>query len=236
MSREALLPELAQERIVPRFDEDIAGASTDESTYFKDAAGAYDLGAHIAVQLTEETSGYAQELVETLTGLTCSRRNISEPIEAAAEIAIRRRIRQLLVLLKGNDVWVYSTVVIRRLPERHTIAPADEPCTHQFRMVVAFGPPGEYGDTSMPRANRPWAALRSARVEFRESRAGKLNACPDRRSRALRAAKAIHDTVIGALKKATSGRAPPDPVLVERQAAAAMEEFNALAALRGLRR
>jgi hypothetical protein len=49
---------------------------------------------------------------------------------------------------------------------------------------------------------------------------------------AYRRAKARHDEAIAALKQASSGRSPPDPRLVQAQAAAALEEFEALAALR----
>ena len=35
------------------------------------------------------------------------------------------------------------------LPHTYTVAPLDEPAEHQFRLYVAFGPPGEYGETSL---------------------------------------------------------------------------------------
>lgn len=50
---------------------------------------------------------------------------------------------------------------------------------------------------------------------------------------AYRAAKARHDAAIAALKGATRARRAPDPELVRAQAEAALEEFDALAALRG---
>ena len=49
---------------------------------------------------------------------------------------------------------------------------------------------------------------------------------------AYRQAKARHDETITALKQASTGRAPPAPELVQAQAAAALAEFEALAALR----
>lgn len=51
---------------------------------------------------------------------------------------------------------------------------------------------------------------------------------------AYRAAKARHDAAIAALKQATFGRKPPDPELVRRQAEAALEEIDALTAMRNL--
>lgn len=49
---------------------------------------------------------------------------------------------------------------------------------------------------------------------------------------AYRAAKARHDEAIAALKRATRARAQPDAELVRAQAEAALEEFDALTALR----
>lgn len=53
---------------------------------------------------------------------------------------------------------------------------------------------------------------------------------------AYRAAKAKHDAAIAALRAATLGRAPPDPELIQRQAEAAVEEIDALSAVRALAR
>lgn len=55
-------------------------------------------------------------------------------------------LRQLFVLLKGNDVWVYPGHHIRRLPERYTVAPEGEKPTFEMRLTVAFGPLGDYGE------------------------------------------------------------------------------------------
>ena len=49
---------------------------------------------------------------------------------------------------------------------------------------------------------------------------------------AYREAKAKHDEAIAALKRATRARTAPDPELVRAQAEAAVEEIDALTALR----
>jgi hypothetical protein len=121
----------------------------EEGVLFHEAKHSFDLTIQIDKALTEETGEYTQELTELLTALTMSRRDISQGIPATEEISIRQRLRKLLVLLKGNDVWVYHTHQVRRLPERHNIPPEDEKCTSQFHLVLAFGPPGEYGETSI---------------------------------------------------------------------------------------
>lgn len=167
----AIVQELAEEKLVPRNDSDLAYATMDEATLYTSASRSHDLATHIEVQFTEETGAYAEELIELLSSLTWSQRNILVSVPPTEEIAARRRIRHLLVLLKGNDVWVYQTDIIRRLPERYTVAPPDEPAEHQFRLYVAFGPPGEYGETSLripvdhgqPFILPAWPSLKSRR-------------------------------------------------------------------------
>jgi transcriptional regulator with XRE-family HTH domain len=146
---ESLLADNDKDQLIPRHDWDYASVITDENKLYEEAAGAHDLACVIELPLTEETGAYAQELVDLLTGLTWSKRDVRVDIPPSEQIAIRRRIRQLMVLLRGNDVWVYQTTVIRRLPERYDIPPEDEPTTLQMRFVVALGPPGEFGETSI---------------------------------------------------------------------------------------
>ncbi len=138
-----------EDRLIPRHDYDIASATTDEGALYKEAARSHDVACIIETTLDEETGAYAQELFDVLAGLSWSQRDILVDIPPATEIAVRRRIRQLIVLLRGNDIWIYQTSVLRRLPERYTVAPEDEPCSYQSRQVVALGPPGEYGETTM---------------------------------------------------------------------------------------
>lgn len=157
-----------EDRLIPRHDYDIASATTDEGSLYTEAVRSHDIACIIKTSLNEETGAYAQELFDVLADLTWSHRNILEDIPAATEIAVRRRIRQLIVLLKGNDIWIYQTSVLRRLPESYTVAPEGEPCTYQSRHVVALGPPGEYGETTLrvpidhgqpfvlPAWRRPW--------------------------------------------------------------------------------
>jgi DNA-binding XRE family transcriptional regulator len=138
-----------EDRLIPRHDCDIASATSDEGQLYSEAARSNDLACVIETKLDDETGAYAQELFDILGSLTWSKRSILEDIPPAAEIALRRRLRQLIVLLKGNDVWIYQTSVLRRLPERYTVAEEGEPCTYQNRYIVALGPPGEYGETTI---------------------------------------------------------------------------------------
>jgi transcriptional regulator with XRE-family HTH domain len=160
-------------QIIPRFDWGYAYATADETRLYHEASHSHDLVTAIEIALTEETSACAQELFEILGGLTYAKRDILKNIKPAEEIALRRRIRQLLVLLKGNDVWVYETSFFRRVPERMTPAPEGEENTLQSRLLVALAPPGEYGETSL-RVNidhgQPFVLLSSKSLKARSGR------------------------------------------------------------------
>jgi transcriptional regulator with XRE-family HTH domain len=138
-----------EERLIPRNDFEYAKATKDEASLYKDARDSHDVECIIEMQLSDSTSAYAQELLQVLAHQTRLQRDILAKIEPAAEIAIRRRIRDLIVLLRGNDVWIYTTVVHRTLPERDTLSPEGEPREYQRRLVIALAPPGEYGEESL---------------------------------------------------------------------------------------
>ena len=143
------LAELFEDRIVPRHDYDLAYATMDEGKLFKEASRTHDVVCSIDIPLSDETGGYAEEFFNILRSLTWEVRDCRLDIPAAEEIAIRRRIKMLLVLLKGNDVWVYHTSFFRRLPERYDPLPEGEYPELRSRLVVALGQPGEYGEVSI---------------------------------------------------------------------------------------
>lgn len=143
------LAELFEDRIVPRHDYDLAYATMDEGKLFKEASHSHDVVCSIDIPLSDETAGYAEELFETLRSLTWEVRDCRSVVPATEELAIRRRIKMLLVLLKGNDVWAYQTSFFRRLPERYEPLPEGEYPYLRSRLVVALGPPGEYGEVSI---------------------------------------------------------------------------------------
>lgn len=157
-----------KEKLIPRHDWGYAQATSDDGTLYQEASNAHDLVCVIEVPLNGDTGAYAQELIDVLTALTWSQRDIRHDIPASEQIATRRRIRKLVVMLRGSDIWIYQTSVLRRLPERYYLPPPGEPSTMEFRLTVAFGPPGEYGETSMkvpidhgqPFVLPAWPALR----------------------------------------------------------------------------
>lgn len=140
---------LFRDQVIPRFDKDLAYATMDEGKLIHDASHSEDLTVQIDVQFTGETSEYAEELIRLLTARTRSKRDWCAKVFPADEIAFARRVRQLLVLLKGNDVWLYYTRHMRHLPERLDLPPSDEVGDTKDRVAIVFGPPGEYGEESV---------------------------------------------------------------------------------------
>lgn len=146
---DTILSDLRKDKLVPRFDYDLAKVTMDEGVLFKESNSVHDFVCEVMVPLTDETGQYAEELIAILNSLTWSERSIMERITSVEEIALRRRIRHLMVLLRGNDIWIYHTHLFRRLPERHTLQPDDAPTEVRGRFVVALAPPSEYGETTI---------------------------------------------------------------------------------------
>ena len=76
-------------------------------------------------------------------------RDVGDDIPAPEQFATRRRITQLIVLLRGNENWIYQSGVLRQLSERYDLRLPDDSSTLQFRLTVEFGPPDEYGETTL---------------------------------------------------------------------------------------
>lgn len=136
-------------RVVPRFDTHYASVVRNEAELLKIASGGQVIVCHILTPLTAETNAYAKELLQILQSLTWGSRPFTDPIGGVEELAVRQRIRELLVLLKGNDVWVYADTNFKTLPESFEVQPKSNPRQYELQFIVAFGPAGEYGETSI---------------------------------------------------------------------------------------
>jgi transcriptional regulator with XRE-family HTH domain len=145
---EKLIHDWSKDQFVERMDEAIASVITDEVKLVQAASNTHDLRAHVTTTLNDETSVYVEELTELLRAQTWRSdhgwQNVDED-----KSEVQRRVRTLLVLLRGNDIWTYQEVHFRRLPERDDLPPPDEPSQLEARLVIGFGPPGEYGETSI---------------------------------------------------------------------------------------
>jgi DNA-binding XRE family transcriptional regulator len=142
----AMLP---KREILPRFDDYPAGVISDEASMFEFANNKRVLISHVLTSLTAETSKYVEELLAILKRLTWEGGSFDNPVKGSEEISVRRRIRELLVLLKGNDVWVYGDTHIKILPESFEVQPHEALRDFEMQAIVAFGPPGEYGETTI---------------------------------------------------------------------------------------
>lgn len=137
------------EQLLPRFDETSAHFVGDEAG-LELVKGNWVLVSHVLTALNAETSAYAEELISILRSLVWDPRvEARHQLDGAEEIWLRRRTRELLVLLKGNDVWVYGDSNMKALPESYEVRPAGDRCNYEFQAIIAFGPPGEYGETSI---------------------------------------------------------------------------------------
>ncbi len=141
-------PRNEQDRFFPRFDTGIAEVVEDEAMLMDSASKAQVVLLQIKIRLLEETLSYITELYELASSLSWSGSNRAL-LQTEGELSIRRRFRELLVLLKGNDVWVYKTDNIKMLPERHEIPAQPDPFNCELQLILAAGPPGEYGETSI---------------------------------------------------------------------------------------
>ena len=136
-------------RLVPRFDTQTASVVRDESDLFETARDSHVIVSHLMTKLTRETQSYAEEMLDLLESVSWERRHPLKPVAGRDELRVRGRLQELLVLLKGNDVWVYVLTHIKKLPESDAVIAERDGRQLQTQAVVAFGPPGEYGEDSV---------------------------------------------------------------------------------------
>ena len=157
----------AGDYLQPRYDSEAASATIDADALYELASSSHTVVCTIETKLTAELSGYANEIMELLGGLSWSQRSVLDEIPEELARAIKRRVRELLVLLIGNDVWVYETWVLRYVPECDELPPPGAASTREMQTVLAFGPTGEYGEASLkvpvdygqPRIIENWGTL-----------------------------------------------------------------------------
>ena len=131
--------------LVPRIDTIHAKAVTDEADLLKMASSNHNVVMHITTKLNTETQTYVKELVSILETV-----NISTPsLAPTAELELLRRIRELIVLLKGNDVVVYADGHLKRLPERWEEPETPDPYIVEAQLILVFGPPPEWGENAI---------------------------------------------------------------------------------------
>jgi transcriptional regulator with XRE-family HTH domain len=65
----SVMAEMREERLVPRYDYDLANVTMDEGLLFKQANSSNDFACEIMISLTDEAAEYAEELIGILNGL-----------------------------------------------------------------------------------------------------------------------------------------------------------------------
>lgn len=139
----------SREAIIPRHDTAIADVVASEAELFELGCKNQAVLCHALVALTAETSRYLEEIFAILRSLCWGDHNNVKHEGKETALPIRRRLRELLVLLKGNDVWVYQTTNYKLLPERDLLPEEPDPFDCEVQLIIAAGPPGEYGETSI---------------------------------------------------------------------------------------
>jgi hypothetical protein len=131
---------------VPRMDTIGAKVVTDEADLLKMASSQHNVNVvmHIATKLNTETQAYVKELVSILEAVNII--STPEALAPTAELEFLGRIRELMVLLKGNDVMVYAEEHYKRLPERWKEPEMPDPFLLEAQLILVFGPPPEWGE------------------------------------------------------------------------------------------
>lgn len=136
-------------RILPRFDTSYVEVVKGAAELYEQASGVHEVVPHFLVELNAETSEYVEKMLSILNSLTYDERDWNQSADGGTkEIMHRRRLRELVVLLKGNEVWVYADTHTKYLPESFEPEPSGQRRMRN-QLVIAFGPPGEYGEKSV---------------------------------------------------------------------------------------
>lgn len=134
--------------LIPRFTEYCAEVVNDEVKICDAAAHSHVIITYFYTSLNEETGKYAERLLELLNTVIWDRPLGLELRDGLSELEWRRQVRQCVILLRGNDVWVYQAANYKRLPECNEVMPIGSG-ELQCQLIIAFGKPAEDGDTSV---------------------------------------------------------------------------------------
>ncbi len=129
---------------VPRMDTLHVGVVTDAVDLLKMAVPPYKVIVTIATPLNSETLAYAEELVSILEETV-----LVPPSSPSAQLEQLRRVRELMIQLKGNDVLVYADTNWKHLPERWVEPAVRDPFVVEAQIILAFGAPQKWGETSI---------------------------------------------------------------------------------------
>jgi class 3 adenylate cyclase len=130
---------------IPRMSTIHARMIRNEADLLEMAGFQHTVLIHVATKLNTETQGYVEELVSILEGMNIR----TSPLTPNAQLQLLRRIREIIVLLKGNDVGVYAEGNNKRLPERWGEPDPPDPFVIEAQLILVFGPPPAYGEDAI---------------------------------------------------------------------------------------
>lgn len=139
---------LQGKQLVPRFDKDSARFVRSDAALFESVTKAELIKVEIQTELNSETTTYVEELIALAREASRENRDYFSEVEEPRAKAITKRMRELLVLLKGNDVWVFICDHTKHFPECDEV-PVQRTWKVQRQAIIAFGPPGEWGENSV---------------------------------------------------------------------------------------
>lgn len=144
----APVPSTRGKQLVPRFDKDSARDIGSGEALFDLASGCDLVIAEARIPMDSEISGYVAELVSLVEAASWMHRDRFSDLAPDAEVAMRKRMRYLLVQLRGNNIWTYALHHSKHLPVSNDV-PEKFSAEVEWQAMVVFGPPGEYGEDTV---------------------------------------------------------------------------------------
>lgn len=135
-------------QLVPRFDKDSARDMGNGEALFDLACHCDLIIAEARIPMDSEISGYVAELVGLIEEASWMHRERFSKLDADAEASLRKRMRHLLVLLRGHDIWTYALHHTKHLPVGEDV-PEKFSTDVEWQAIIVFAPPGEYGENSV---------------------------------------------------------------------------------------
>lgn len=136
-------------QLYPRFAKESAKLISSDAELFGSVDRAHVIKVEFHVELDPELAGYADELIALMREASHETRGWLGKIEDFRAAEIQRRMKWLLVQLKGHDVLVFVCDHTKYLPESDEVIPDGQYGEFEWQGIVAFAPPQEWGETSV---------------------------------------------------------------------------------------
>lgn len=136
---------------IPRFSEVLINRIESARELYELARTAYVVISQFMIEMDVEVSGYVQEVLAILKRVSDGERDLGDGFRHDRfddrdfpELDRMKRLKEMLILLKGNDVLVYADTNDRRYPDGET--PWLPGLSFETQLIIAFSPPGEDDD------------------------------------------------------------------------------------------